>query len=231
MAAAVCRAAFVLCPLLLALLGAMRLVGPFAPGDTIAFESDDQGNDEIYVVDTATGRLFNVTRDPARDFAPVWSPDGRLLLYLSSLEIESGNRFPTRVMLINLDTGERRYLYDHEGLGPWLPQWAPDSRRFAVASNFDIYVVDIVTGIVHNVSNHPVDDGSPVWSPDGRQLVFVSHRDDNYELYLFDVETGALCNLTQLPAGDLNPAQSAGVIRNDDQGEKRCLWANQTRIR
>ncbi|MBI3961485.1 MAG: PD40 domain-containing protein, partial [Deinococcus sp.] len=46
----------------------------------------------------------------------------------------------------------------------------------------------------------------PTWSPDGRQLAFVSAQDGNRELYLLEVETGAWLRLTDTPGAELDPA-------------------------
>jgi len=52
------------------------------------------------------------------------------------------------------------------------------------------------------------DDITPVWSPDGQRMAFVSQRDGNREIYLIDVEGGGLLNLSQHPAEDWTPAWS-----------------------
>lgn len=52
-----------------------------------------------------------------------------------------------------------------------------------------------------NLTNHPANDSSPTWSPDGRKIAFVSYRDGNSELYVMDVDGG---NVTQL-TNDLLP--------------------------
>ena len=52
-------------------------------------------------------------------------------------------------------------------------------------------------------------DARPVWSPDGRYVVFMSNeRDGNWELYRIDVESGAVLQLTDNPANDGLPAVS-----------------------
>ena len=43
----------------------------------IVFETNRDGNDEIYVMDADGGNLRNLTQHPARDIRPDWSPDGK----------------------------------------------------------------------------------------------------------------------------------------------------------
>ena len=44
---------------------------------TIAFQSNRDGNNEIYVMNGDGSGLTNLTNNPADDIGPVWSPDGK----------------------------------------------------------------------------------------------------------------------------------------------------------
>ena len=48
-------------------------------GNRIAFGSDRDGNDDIYVMDADGSNVVRLTDDPDDDFSPDWSPDGTLL--------------------------------------------------------------------------------------------------------------------------------------------------------
>ena len=48
--------------------------------------------------------------------------------------------------------------------------------------------VELLAGIPQPVAV-PRDDGSPVWSPDGRSIAFVSNRDGNFEVYVMNAAT------------------------------------------
>ena len=52
------------------------------------------------------------------------------------------------------------------------------------------------------------DDITPVWSPDGRRIAFVSQRDGNREIYVMEADGAGLANITQNPADDWTPAWS-----------------------
>jgi eukaryotic-like serine/threonine-protein kinase len=59
---------------------------------------------------------------------------------------------------------------------------SPDERRVAVTletgapENVDIYLIDIVRNIRSRLTDHPGQDLSPVWSPDGTRIAFQSAR-------------------------------------------------------
>ena len=43
-------------------------------------------------------------------------------------------------------------------------------------------------GSRENLSNHPVDDTDPDWSPDGTKIAFVSRRTGEYQIYVMDAD-------------------------------------------
>ena len=71
---------------------------------------------------------------------------------------------------------------------------------------------------MERLTEHPAQDVSPVWSPDGNVIAFITMRDDarwqdckdtrecNSEIYLVDIPSGELIRLTDNPSADVNPA-------------------------
>jgi TolB protein len=78
-----------------------------------------------------------------------------------------------------------------------------------VNQNWRIYVMDAdgSNELVLTPAG-PDDDTSPVWSPEGRKIAFVSKRDGNRELYVMDVDGQNPVNITRHPADDWTPAWS-----------------------
>lgn len=74
--------------------------------------------------------------------------------------------------------------------------------------NLDIYTIDINGKNLANLTNHPSDDFSPSWSPEGRAFAYVSNRDGNPEIYVMDIETKESRRLTNHQATDVDPAWS-----------------------
>ena len=68
--------------LLLCLLSAVGK-GAAALSGKIAFVTNRDDNQKIYVMKVNGNHLRNLTRHPARDFLPDWSPDGQQILFLS----------------------------------------------------------------------------------------------------------------------------------------------------
>ena len=57
---------------------------------------------------------------------------------------------------------------------------------------WEIYVMDTNGGNLRNLTNTPGDDEYPSWSPDGKQIVFTSNRDDRdgnrRQIYVMDAD-------------------------------------------
>ena len=54
--------------------------------------------------------------------------------------------------------------------------------------NWEIYVMDADGGNQENLTNHPVDDMEPAWSPDGTKIAFVTFGDGGSEIYVIGTD-------------------------------------------
>jgi len=103
--------------------------------------------------------------------------------------------------------------------GNWsdiFPALSPDHTQIAFASNrsgfWDLYVMNIQTGEVMQVTNSPEYDSAPSWSPDSQWLVFETYVDDNLEIAVVSVNdrTQPIVFITQDPASDHSPVWAPG---------------------
>lgn len=97
------------------------------PAGLIAFESRQDGNSEIYVMQADGRGATNLTHHPANDFAPRWSPDGKRLAFLSF------RNDAVDVFAINADgTGEIQLTSGLPVFGPHSIDWSPDGAYLIV---------------------------------------------------------------------------------------------------
>ncbi|MCH8346287.1 MAG: PD40 domain-containing protein, partial [Chloroflexi bacterium] len=134
-------------------------------GSKIAFSSDRDRNNEIYVINADGTGLKNLTNSPDSDTRPVWSPDGSKIAFVGG-----------GIYVVNADGTGLTNLTTYSPGANGSPVWSPDGSRIAFLSDRggsrEIYVMNADgTGLVrlHNAWTEP-----PTWSPDGTAVAFVS---------------------------------------------------------
>jgi Tol biopolymer transport system component len=75
----------------------------------------------------------------------------------------------------------------------------PQTERYDIFDSPDIWVVDVASGNLRQITQHPSDDTNPIWSPDGSQLAFTSNRDSP--------ESGGIRNLYVTDSRNPNPVR------------------------
>ncbi len=145
-------------------------------GTRIAFFSNRDGNEEIYVVDADGGNVRRLTSHPADDRNPAWSPDGRFLAFDSE---RAGD--PT-LWVMTRDGNDPRRVTDERRRIEAIPAWSPDGRWLALSarrrgSSWRVAAVR-PDGSGYRIVASAEGDCRPAFSPDGASVAFVSMRAD-----------------------------------------------------
>jgi TolB protein len=155
----------------------------------IAFVSNRDGNDEIYMMDYDGANQTRLTFNAVMDYSPAWSPDGAHLAYTSYQNQTAG--------LYILDVYEGRRTAVSVRGGNFSPAWSPDGKKLAFNSsaegNAEIYIADIEfnptrVGRIRRLTFNPGIDAAPTWSPNGREIAFTSDRGGTPQIYIMDVD-------------------------------------------
>ncbi|WP_322506655.1 hypothetical protein [Anaerolinea sp.] len=145
-----------------------------------------EGSDDIFLMSADGGSVLQITRHPARDTFPDWSPDGMQISFISDRD-GSRNLF---VMDVN---GEHvRQLTDaqslprsEKGYVQWQ-QWSPDGEEIAFTYNAgdgqgtSIYLIRPDGSGLRKLASRAAE---PVWSPDGSQIYFFSNLTGQVEIW------------------------------------------------
>ena len=76
------------------------------------------------------------------------------------------------------------------------PGISPDGSEIAFVSGGDIWTVPAAGGAAHILISNPATESRPVYSPDGKNLAFVSTRTGGGDIYLFTFANGEVRRIT-----------------------------------
>ena len=163
----------------------------FSPdGEHIAFRSEREGGG-IFVMG-ATGE--SVKRLTDSGYNPAWSPDGKEIACADegvlNLNISARNNPNSRIWAFEVATGKKRVITKVDVA---QPNWSPHGDRIAYQGRRnnvqrDIWTIPAAGGEPIEVTNDAATDASPIWSPDGNYLYFVSDRGGSMNLWRVPIE-------------------------------------------
>ena len=175
-------------------------------GSSLAFATSQDGNSEVYKMDTNTKAFQRLTFHASGDLSPSWSPTGREIVFTS----DRGGGPQLYVMSAD-GSNVRRLTY--EGDYNAAPAWSPRGNWIAHVCRTEErqYKLCLVSPDgqkrIRLTSGHGVDD-SPSWSPDGRHLVFSSTGEGKSHIFMINSDGTDLERLTSGGIAHTSPAWS-----------------------
>lgn len=176
--------------------------GAYSPdGKQIVFCSDRDGDPDLYILDVASGETRQITNEPGYDGGPFFSPDGKWVIYRTDREKADY----LQIHAIRADGTGDVALTDNNGVN-WAPYWHPtapyiiwtgaDHSDPTKRPNYDLWLLqydindDELRGVGEpiRVTDHASADVLPVFSPDGKRLMWTSGRgaDGTSQLWIAD---------------------------------------------
>jgi Tol biopolymer transport system component len=141
---------------------------------------------DVYLYDLARGGFDRLTVDSDLDFWPVWTPDGRNVVFTSLRG--GGGHFDLYTRPAD-KSGPAELLHANE-YNKWAFSWSPDGRLLAFTQEqsgrgTDVWIYS--TGEPNNPQpflSGPFNEDGPAFSPDGRWLAYQSDEIGQFEIYV-----------------------------------------------
>ena len=177
----------------------------------IVFSDETQ---DIWVASANGTGGRRITRGPAQEFDPTWSPDGSQIAYRH----QTGDDGATEIFVMNADGSAPRNLTRNHA-ADWGPDWAPDGRTIVWNSSVGTdgfgmygYVMRPDGSGVRRLTRHYVE--YPAWAPDGSRIAFMAQEpgasgsNPDYNIFVMNADGSNIRRLTDAPGEDGWPAWS-----------------------
>ena len=190
---------------------------PESPNGKIVFQSTQGGDgftNDIYVMDADGKRQTRLTDSPNDDSAPVWSPQGDKIAFVSD------RRGAFEIFLMNADGSNQRPLRNDGPVVGFDFVWSPDGTRLAYPSGGDIYVVEVAAtgGVDSTAAPLNISTGKPAgsldlepsWAPGGGRLVIrnATNCPGCSDLYTLNADGTDRVQITSAVGAEANPRWS-----------------------
>src|SRR5438105_4872741 len=162
-------------------------------GKTIAFISNINGRNNLWLVPAEGGWPTQLTVSDQRQTAPACAPDGKWIAYMSDYDGDE----QWDIFLVSPNTGQVVNLTNTREIAEEGPTWSPDGRHLAymvkpkTSSVFEIDIYDTLTRETRHLTTGTAKDKmnvSPIWSRDGKWIVYTQQQAKGTDSNIFVAE-------------------------------------------
>ena len=175
--------------------------------ERIAFQSQRDGNPEIYVMNADGSNQLRLTSNSVFDGDPAFSPGGEKIAFMSTRDGDA------EIYIMNADGSSQTRLTTSPGSDAH-PTFSPDGSKIAFVSvrngHLGIWVMN-VNGSNPTELNDGFGGTEPAFSPDGTKIVFcgTGGSGGDSEIWIMNADGTTRHNLTQaVNSDDLSPSFS-----------------------
>jgi TolB protein len=166
-------------------------------GKRIAYALSQGESTQIYLANADGSEPRRMTDTPyGINSSPSWSPDGKRIAFVSN---RGGS---PQIYVMNADGSNPRRL-TFQGNYNQTPDWSPVGDRIVFTARdernaFDLFSIEVETGKITRLTQDQGNNEEPVFSPNGRLILFTSTRDGTPRLYVMTKDGN---NQLPLPMG------------------------------
>lgn len=152
-------------------------------GTQIMFMSSMYGNPELFTADANGSHVRRVTHSIGASTSPSWNPKtGQQVAFVSdrgglpqlyTMDAQGGD-------VLKVPLPDMGYVID--------PAWSPNGQLLAFSwrrpnGNYDLYIMEIATHELVQLTRDAARNERPSWAPDGRHIVFESTRTGTRQIW------------------------------------------------
>ena len=184
----------------------------------VVFETDRDGDWEIYIMDPDGENPTNLSNNPANEWEPAISPDGSQIAFVSDRDNETGGG--QMIYVMNVDGSDVRQLTYEEFSS--APDWSHDGRLIAYNTD-QIYVTKADgSGDPIRLTENDQINWHPVWSPDNSQIAWLSGWEGAFDIFVMNADGSNVRQITDMQSANMVKWTADGRLFTDSWG-----WSDQ----
>lgn len=180
-------------------------------GKKILFESNRNGNWDIYIMDPSGENQESLIESKYSDRRPSWHPNGGKILF------ESERSGKNELYVFNLQNSKITKISNLKDNGePMFGSFSPNGKFIAIGlkesdDRSNIFLLNKKGEMIKALTNEDKRSTYPKWSKNGKEIIYFSRKDTNNkddEIYKLNLESGNEVRLTNWPKHNFCPSWS-----------------------
>lgn len=180
-------------------------------GKKLAYYWFDGNDTELHIVnvDGTSDKILTKGKNQSTPWPVSWTPDGKYILAITAEKTK--NTVMHKMVQLDVDNGAVKILKDFKNVtcGGSI-QISPDKKYIAYdlqqnenSKQNDIHILSMDGNTDIKLISNLANDISPIWSPDGKELLFMSDRYGTNDLWKIQVKNGKAVGKPRLVKSDL----------------------------